>query len=259
MASGSVAFDRAADYYDRTRGLPPEAMARIVGLVSAELAGKEPCLEIGVGTGRMAVPLAEDARVRMIGVDLSEPMLRKLLEKSDAVPVARADATRLPFADGTFGASLAVHVLHLIPDWRGAVREMARVVRPGGVLLIDVGTWDKDDARDVENRFEAETGVPQRFVGLAQQGAGELDAELAAIGAAAARLLSAEVEGRSRSVDEQVRELEDGLFSWTWRIDETVRHRAAEAVRAWAIERFGSIDTPRPSRRTITFRAYDLS
>ena len=47
------------------------------------------------------------------------------------VPVALADATALPFPDGTFGAVLASHVLHLIPDWQSAVDE-ARWTRRGG-------------------------------------------------------------------------------------------------------------------------------
>jgi SAM-dependent methyltransferase len=232
-------------------------MERIVALLAPELAPRGRCLEVGVGTGRNAVPLAA-AGVRMFGIDLSGAMLRKLLEKSTAVPVALADATAQPFPDDAFGAAMAVHVLHLIPDWRGAVREMARVVRPGGTLLIDVGSWDRDDTRDLEDRFEAETGVPQRFVGLGWGGAGDLDAELAAMGAEGPRLLSVEVEGRSRSVDELVQELEDGLYSWTWPIDEGVRHRAAAAVRTWAAGHYGSLDTLLPARRPITIRAYDL-
>jgi SAM-dependent methyltransferase len=257
VSSGSIRFDRAAEYYDRTRGLPPEAMAQVVSVLAPELAPRGRCLEIGVGTGRIALPLAA-AGVRMFGIDLSEPMLRKLLEKSRVVPVAMADATVLPFRDGTFGAGLAVHVLHLIPNWRGAVREMARVVRPRGAILIDLGGWAEDHTRDVERQFEAETGVPERFVGLGQDSAGELDAELAKVGASPPRLLSVEVERRALSLDQHVQELEDGLFSWTWEIDEGVRRRAGRAVREWAAERFGSLDEPRPVRGRMTWRAYDL-
>lgn len=258
MSSGSVRFDRAAEYYDRTRGLPPEAMDRVVGLLVPELQPRGRCLEIGVGTGRMAIPLAA-AGVRMYGVDLSEAMLRKLLEKSEAVPVALADATAIPLPDGEFGAAIAVHVLHLIPDWRAAVREMARVAGPGGELLIDVGSWDRDDTRDLEDHFEAETGVSQRFVGLGPRDAGDLDAELASIGAKDPRLLETVVEGQPRSVDRLIQELEDGLYSWTWPIPDADRHRAAAAVRTWASDHYGSLEAQLPAGRAITFRAYDLS
>jgi hypothetical protein len=46
----SVNFDRAAGYYDKTRALPAATMADLTGLLAAELAGRQPCLEIGVGT-----------------------------------------------------------------------------------------------------------------------------------------------------------------------------------------------------------------
>ena len=140
--SDSVSFDRAADRYDETRRLTPEASRATVELFGAELRGRQPCLEIGVGTGLIALPL-HDAGVRMVGLDLSAAMLRKLAEKSGgrpAFPVLRGDATRLPFRDAVFGGAIARHVLHLIPRWQDAVAELVRVVRPGGVLLLNIGT-----------------------------------------------------------------------------------------------------------------------
>ena len=77
--AGSVAFDRAAHYYDATRGLTAEATARTVQILRAELYGRK-CLEIGVGTGRIGLPLFH-AGVQMTGLDLSMPMMRKLVEK----------------------------------------------------------------------------------------------------------------------------------------------------------------------------------
>ena len=88
MAADSVIFDQAAGCYDRTRGLPPRIAARQTELLAAELAGTAgPVLEIGVGTGRIAVPLAE-AGFRVLGVDLSAPMLGVLAAKDSAVAVA---------------------------------------------------------------------------------------------------------------------------------------------------------------------------
>jgi SAM-dependent methyltransferase len=48
----------------------------------------------------------------------------------------RGDIQALPLADATFDAVLAVHVLHLVPDWRGALAEALRVLRPGGVFIM---------------------------------------------------------------------------------------------------------------------------
>ena len=64
--SDSVSFDRAASFYDATRALTPEAMAAVQALLRSELQGRGRCLEIGVGTGRMALPLALFATNRSI-------------------------------------------------------------------------------------------------------------------------------------------------------------------------------------------------
>jgi ubiquinone/menaquinone biosynthesis C-methylase UbiE len=136
-----VSFDRAATYYDATRGLNPDAMQKVVALLTEEIGGRGPCLEVGIGTGRIGLTLWE-AGVDMAGVDLSPAMLATLINKAGGVPpfpLAVADATRLPFPDATFDVCLVCHVLHLIPEWKGSLAEMARVLRPGGRILVDPG------------------------------------------------------------------------------------------------------------------------
>jgi ubiquinone/menaquinone biosynthesis C-methylase UbiE len=86
-SGGSIPFDRAAEVYDETRGLTAEASAATTDLLRRELEARQPCLEIGVGTGLIGLPLHR-AAIRMIGVDLSAPMLGKLVEKAEG---------RLPF------------------------------------------------------------------------------------------------------------------------------------------------------------------
>src|SRR5207245_4904067 len=111
-AQVSVNFDRAAARYDATRGFPPETEAEVAALLAAELAGRGRCLEIGVGTGRIAVPLRRSG-VDVYGVDISVAILREPLRKGESGPlpwVAYADATALPFDDASFGAGLACHV-----------------------------------------------------------------------------------------------------------------------------------------------------
>ncbi len=112
-------------------------MAELLGVLLPELAERQPCLEIGVGTGRIALPL-HDRGIAMAGMDIAEAMLRRLIGNAGGAagfPLLLADATRLPLPDGSFGSVLAVHVLHLIPTWRDAVEEAFRVLRPGGVLI----------------------------------------------------------------------------------------------------------------------------
>ena len=163
---GSLRFDGVSEDYDRTRGLPDGALRDVVRLLTRELSDKGPCLEIGVGTGRIAVPLW-DAGVTMTGVDLSEAMLAKLVAKTGGglpFPIALADATQLPFKDQCFGSAIACHVLHLIPDWRRALVELVRAIRPGGVVLVDLGGWGADWRR-IADRFCEIAGIPKNHRG----------------------------------------------------------------------------------------------
>jgi SAM-dependent methyltransferase len=138
MTSESIAFDRAAGYYDETRGFPPGEEKQIAELISRAggYTAQSRVLEIGVGTGRIALPLAAHVGA-LIGIDLSRAMLGRLRAKQSREPVhvVQADATRLPFASHVFDAAVAVHVFHLIPNWQGVLNELARALRPGGRVI----------------------------------------------------------------------------------------------------------------------------
>ncbi len=124
-----ISFDRVADVYDETRGLPPTPLAKAIGVLAEELQGRR-VLEIGVGTGRYAVPLQKSG-VRVVGVDIAPKMVERGLEKG-LRDVVFADGARLPFRDGSFDAATSNHVLHLVPDWQTVLREVERVLRPRG-------------------------------------------------------------------------------------------------------------------------------
>lgn len=144
MSSESVAFDRAAGYYDQTRGFPPDVEHHVAALIArvGSLTGASRVLEVGIGTGRIALPLASYVAA-YYGVDLARPMLDRLIEKSSGEPIypVIGDITRLPFASHSFDAVIAVHIFHLVPAYQEALREAARVLKPGGVLLHG---WNQD-------------------------------------------------------------------------------------------------------------------
>jgi SAM-dependent methyltransferase len=134
----SVSFDRIAASYDATRGFPP-GVERSVAELFANAGNLMPgsrVLEVGIGTGRIALPLAAHV-ARYCGVDLAPGMLAQLAAKRAALRISpvQADATRIPFASAAFDAAIGVHIFHLIPGWRDVMAELARVLRPGGVLL----------------------------------------------------------------------------------------------------------------------------
>lgn len=100
-------------------------------------------LEIGCGHGRTLAALARRVRGGAVaGVDPSDVMVRHARRRLRAeiarggAEVHRAEAARLPFADARFDAVLAVHVLHFWPAPLVELREIRRVLRPGGALVL---------------------------------------------------------------------------------------------------------------------------
>jgi phosphatidylethanolamine/phosphatidyl-N-methylethanolamine N-methyltransferase len=108
--------------------------------VDAALACGPDILEIGVGTG-LSLPYYP-AHARVVGSDLSEDMLRKAQDKvregdlSHVKLLTAMDATRLGFADASFDAVTAQFVITLVPSPETALDEMARVLRPGGEIVV---------------------------------------------------------------------------------------------------------------------------
>ncbi|MGL5138460.1 MAG: class I SAM-dependent methyltransferase [Beijerinckiaceae bacterium] len=116
-------------------------------------------LEVGVGTGLVLRHYTRDREV--IGIDLSLPMLQKATEKVSALRLshvrglAAMDACHLGFADASFDVVSVPFVLTLVPDPEGALDEMARVLKPGGHIVI-------------VSRFGAEKGAQEKLeAGLA--------------------------------------------------------------------------------------------
>jgi SAM-dependent methyltransferase len=256
-SSGSVRFDRAAEFYDRTRGLSPEATRQTVQLLAGELAGRGRCLEVGVGTGLVALPL-HGAGLPVTGLDLSRPMLAKLVEKAGGwapFPLVVGDATRMPFAPATFGGVVIRWVLHLVPAWQRVVEEVARVVRPGGTVLVNLGGFQETWAM-VDRFLQAAGGVPFA-VGLDPRDAGALDREFARA-AARVRLLPPIRTSDDTTIGGFLNEMDQGMHSWTWRVPDEVRRKVVPEVRAWARDRFGSLDRPLEPNLEIVWRAYDL-
>ncbi|MFQ6012736.1 MAG: class I SAM-dependent methyltransferase [Thermoplasmata archaeon] len=122
-----VSFDRIAHCYDETRTLPAPQMDAIMDALVDALSACDRVLEVGVGTGRFGVPLQQRG-IRLVGLDIAPGMIARGREKG-LRDVLLGDALTLPFRNAAFDAALSVHVLHLLPDWRVALAEFARVAR----------------------------------------------------------------------------------------------------------------------------------
>ncbi len=131
--SDSLNFGRIADTYDETRG-GEDRGRRFAGKLHGMLDPARPVLEVGIGTGLIALGLAELGH-RVLGVDISEAMTRRALQRIGP-RVAVGDARRLPLADQSFDQAFSVWVLHVVGDLEAVLSEVARVLRPGGRYLV---------------------------------------------------------------------------------------------------------------------------
>jgi phosphatidylethanolamine/phosphatidyl-N-methylethanolamine N-methyltransferase len=136
------AYARWAPVYDLVFGAVFER-GRLAAIAAAEQAcgpagGR--ILEVGVGTG---ISLPDYARAnRLVGIDLSEPMLRKAQARvvenklANVETLAVMDASRLALADHSFDVVVAQYVITAVPDPEATLDEFVRVTKPGGEIVL---------------------------------------------------------------------------------------------------------------------------
>jgi ubiquinone/menaquinone biosynthesis C-methylase UbiE len=251
-----VSFDRAAGYYDATRSLPERVRDELADVLAAELDGRGRCLEIGVGTGRIALPL--DRRgIPLVGTDIAPAMLERLIANAGGrrFPVLLADATGLPLADGSFGAVIASHVLHLIPDWRSAVDEAARVMRPGGVLLADFGGGPRAPWSGPSRELMRRRRIEHLRPGVSDRS--DVADHLA--GRASARALPPVAMTVRRSLRQDLDDWQRQIHAWTWAYSPGDMRAACLDIRDWAAGHGWPLDREVELERSIQWWAFQLN
>ncbi|MEU4644189.1 demethylmenaquinone methyltransferase [Micromonospora sp. NPDC049460] len=131
-------FDGVAARYDLTNTVMTAGRDRAWRRATREALGLRPgerVLDVGAGTGVSTEELARSGAYA-VGADLSLGMLHAGKRTRPAVPLLAGDALRLPFADGVFDAVTISFALRNVVDTEAALREFARVTRPGGRLVI---------------------------------------------------------------------------------------------------------------------------
>ena len=115
----------------------PSTDGRVLGAIS--LRGDETVVDVGCGNGNDVRDLRRAGfGGTIVGADLSVGMLATVAPLG--VPVVNADAGALPLRDGAADVALAMHMLYHCPDIAATVRELRRVVRPGGVLVVSTNS-----------------------------------------------------------------------------------------------------------------------
>src|SRR5213596_4229031 len=115
------------------------APGRVAAVKHLDIQRGESVLEVGIGTG-LNLPLYPPAS-RLTGIDLSEEMLDKAVERVQNLAMPNVtlkvmDATSMDFGDNEFDKVVATYTISAVPDPVAVLREMRRVVKPGGILVI---------------------------------------------------------------------------------------------------------------------------
>lgn len=148
-------YDRVAHRYDQIKEFDDEVEEVFVVrplFRAIEQAAKKPTssiqfqapriLDVATGSGRVPYFVLNDHTFngRIVGLDVSRPMLNQAIAKlaafSDRTGVVQGTAVSLPFASNHFDAVTCLEALEFFPSDTAALREMVRVLKPGGVLLI---------------------------------------------------------------------------------------------------------------------------
>lgn len=162
QAYNTMSYVEVAKRYNDINHIPPEAAGRL-GQAIASLAGEGARLaDLGGGAGRISVPVA--ACTETVSVDIEPHMLAacRALAAERGVPISLAAGSvlQLPFADDHFDALLITNVLHQVAQWRDALSEAARVLKPGGVLIMGRDILDEEScAGTLRQRSRAITAM----------------------------------------------------------------------------------------------------
>jgi ubiquinone/menaquinone biosynthesis C-methylase UbiE len=138
-------FDDIAADYDATRGGEPRGDEYAADLDARLPRGDGPILEIGVGTGVVALGLRRRGRA-VIGLDISAPMLARALPRLGPV-LLRCDAASMALPSASVAHAVSVWVVHALSDPGAMFAEAARVIRPAGRYVLCSGQHPALDDR----------------------------------------------------------------------------------------------------------------
>lgn len=115
------------------------APGRLAAIKQLDVQPTDRVLEVGIGTG-LNLPLYPPG-VRLTGIDISREMLDKAVERVQTLAMPNVvlrvmDATSMDFGDDEFDKSVATYTISAVPDPVAVLREMRRVVKPGGTIVI---------------------------------------------------------------------------------------------------------------------------
>jgi SAM-dependent methyltransferase len=223
--------------YDAARFLEHSTFDTWRAVLAPHVEGCALVLDVGSGTGRFSIPLAEWSGGRVVGVEPADGMRAKATQLSHArVRFIGGRAECLPFGESTFGAALLSNVFHHIKDRHAASREIARVLKRGSKLLVRGAFGDRLEGITLFDHFPEAREVCEGFPTL-----GEAIAILESAGF--------EIESVERIEQQTCGSLREAAARTALRADTTLALIPDDvfAARQQALEQLAQVETdPRP-------------
>lgn len=131
-------FDRIAPVYDAMNHVMTAGLDRRWRRITVEQAVRagDRVLDACCGTGDLAIAALRDGAGEVVGIDFSERMLERARRKEPAIEWVQGDVLALPFEDGSFDAVTVGFGIRNVEDLEAGLRELRRVLRPGGRIAI---------------------------------------------------------------------------------------------------------------------------
>ena len=248
---GSPGFDRMASHYDQSRGEYPteyllKGLRQTLGHDLSELKGKK-VLDAGAGTGQISAALLSAGAI-VTGVDISPSMLAIAKERcaqyADFTPL-EGDLRKLPFPDNSFDMVTSRWVLEFVPGWPKAIRELRRVLKPEGTMvLIFTNNMLRTTPRDLFEQISRKRGLRVGLPGATNR---LLAAYLEYEGADVKQVSPEELHWqRELPVDRTLWEFKSRLLNHLYEISDEEYNSVLAEVEAIIAERYpdGLVDRP---------------
>ena len=244
----SISFDSIAPVYDATRITNQASFRAALDFIVERFPPEQyPNLfEPGIGTGRIAIPLAERG-YNVTGADISGEMLKVLADKvktrkpSLAVSFVQKDITALPFPDATFNLAVAVHIFHLIPEWKKAVSEVLRILKPDAPLIL-MFTSSGTESQTIKERYReiaAEYGCSTRPVGV--NAVTDLPGYLSGLGRCIEQIRGCWTWRQRVRIDKNIADLKARYYSSSKLVPDDAHEKILDKIELELTQKYGSL------------------
>lgn len=239
----TINYARNASVYDKRHAdIAPRIIYDILAI--AQAAPGMAVLDMAAGTGRVSVPLSE-AGLRVTACDIADKMLGEIASKTDTdIKTVVGSADALPFDDDSFPLVALARALYLIPNWQGAIAEMARVLKPGGYFIHEWGSGEPGTTIvRLRERLRArllDMGVVDIFHPGARCEA-DVITELLTHGFDEIGAVKVET-GMVMSLQDFIDKIAGRECSYLWGVSEPIAERAIAELTEWAKSELGALD-----------------